>query len=69
MITKFNTVYPGHVDRGPRPVRHAGERSALPNEHLASVFAKAEAIAKLMDGTGWKPCGWPSTTSNPKATR
>lgn len=54
MIRKFTTVYPGHVDlpdrgQGATP---ANERR-FPNEHLASVFAKTEAIARKMDAAGW----------------
>jgi hypothetical protein len=54
MITKFNTVYAGHVDipdRG-QNATPANERR-FSNEHLAGVFSKAEAIARLMDETGW----------------
>src|SRR5580704_7593824 len=54
MITKFNTVYAGHVDIADRGQdgTPANERR-FSNEHLVSVFDKAEAIAKLMDETGW----------------
>jgi hypothetical protein len=44
MITKFNTVYAGHADipdRG-QDGTPANERR-FPNDHLASVFSKAEA--------------------------
>src|SRR5580692_6679011 len=54
MITKFATVYAGHVDipdRG-QNATPANERR-FSNEHLAGVFSKAEAIARLMDETGW----------------
>ena len=54
MITKFNTVYAGHVDipdRG-QDGTPANDRR-FSNEHLATVFSKAEAIATLMDETGW----------------
>ena len=50
MITKFTTVYAGHVDLAER------RQNAIPanerrysNERLASVFDKTEAIAKKMD--------------------
>ena len=54
MISKFTTVYPGHVDLPDRgqDATPANERR-FSNEHLAGVFAKTEAIAKLMDRTGW----------------
>ena len=50
MITKFSTVYAGHVDLGDmgQMATPANERR-YGNEHLASVFAKTEAIAKCMD--------------------
>src|ERR1700722_16884960 len=54
MISKFSTVYAGHVDipdRG-QNATPANERR-FSNEHLAGVFSKAEAIARLMDETGW----------------
>ncbi|HYZ21852.1 MAG TPA: LLM class flavin-dependent oxidoreductase [Rhodopila sp.] len=54
MIRKFTTVYPGHVDLPDRgqDATPANERR-YSNEHLASVFAKTEAVAQLMDRTGW----------------
>jgi alkanesulfonate monooxygenase SsuD/methylene tetrahydromethanopterin reductase-like flavin-dependent oxidoreductase (luciferase family) len=54
MIRKFTTVYPGHVDLPDRgqDSTPANERR-YSNEHLASVFAKSEAVAQLMDRTGW----------------
>ncbi len=54
MITKFATVYAGHVDipdRG-QDATPANERR-FSNAHLASVFDKTEAIAKVMDEGGW----------------
>ena len=53
-ITKFDSLYAGHVDienvgYGGVPVNDR----RYPNEHLASVFDKAEAMAKLMDRTGY----------------
>ena len=54
MITKFCSVYAGHVDledlgQNATPVheRHCD------NEHIASVSEKTEAIAKACDETGW----------------
>jgi alkanesulfonate monooxygenase SsuD/methylene tetrahydromethanopterin reductase-like flavin-dependent oxidoreductase (luciferase family) len=54
MITKFTTVYAGHVDLPDRGQdgTPANERH-LSNEHLASVFAKTEAIARTMDKLGF----------------
>src|ERR1700722_18738238 len=55
MITKFNTVYAGHVDI---PDRDRGQDGTPANDrrfsngHLASVFSKTETIATLMDETG-----------------
>ena len=54
MITKFATVYAGHVDipdRG-QDATPANERR-FSNAHLAGVFDKTEAIAKVMDEGGW----------------
>jgi alkanesulfonate monooxygenase SsuD/methylene tetrahydromethanopterin reductase-like flavin-dependent oxidoreductase (luciferase family) len=53
-ITKFDSLFAGHVDienvgYGGVPVNDR----VYPNEHLASVFDKAEAMAKLMDRTGY----------------
>jgi alkanesulfonate monooxygenase SsuD/methylene tetrahydromethanopterin reductase-like flavin-dependent oxidoreductase (luciferase family) len=54
MIRKFATVFAGHVDLPERGqnTTPVNERR-FSNEHLASVFAKTEAIAKVMDQTGW----------------
>jgi alkanesulfonate monooxygenase SsuD/methylene tetrahydromethanopterin reductase-like flavin-dependent oxidoreductase (luciferase family) len=53
-ISKFDSLFAGHVDiedvgYGGVPVNHR----RYPNEHLASVFDKAEAMAKLMDRVGY----------------
>jgi len=54
MITKFTTVYPGHIDMPDRgqDATPANERR-FGNAELASVFDKAEAVAKTMDRYGW----------------
>ena len=54
MITKFSTVYAGHVDLGDmgQNATPANERR-YSNEHLASVFEKTEAIAQVMDEHGY----------------
>jgi alkanesulfonate monooxygenase SsuD/methylene tetrahydromethanopterin reductase-like flavin-dependent oxidoreductase (luciferase family) len=54
MIRKFSTVFAGHVDLPERgqdttPVN----QRRFSNAHLASVFEKTEAIARMMDETGW----------------
>ena len=52
MITKFGTLYAGHVDMGETGMAGTpvNDRS-LSNERLISVFDKAAAIADLMDRT------------------
>jgi alkanesulfonate monooxygenase SsuD/methylene tetrahydromethanopterin reductase-like flavin-dependent oxidoreductase (luciferase family) len=54
MIRKFVTVYPGHVDLPDmgQDATPANERR-FPNDHLASVFEKTEAVAKQLDRFGW----------------
>jgi alkanesulfonate monooxygenase SsuD/methylene tetrahydromethanopterin reductase-like flavin-dependent oxidoreductase (luciferase family) len=54
MITKFSTLFAGHVDLGDmgQEATPVNERRYT-NEHLATVFDKAEAIAKLMDDRGY----------------
>ena len=54
MITKFVTVYPGHVDLPDmgQDATPANERRFGP-DHLASVFEKTEAVAKQLDRWGW----------------
>ena len=50
MITKFSNVYAGHIDLGDmgQMATPANERR-YSNERLATVFAKSEAIARVMD--------------------
>jgi alkanesulfonate monooxygenase SsuD/methylene tetrahydromethanopterin reductase-like flavin-dependent oxidoreductase (luciferase family) len=54
MFREFATVYPGHIDLPDhgQNATPANERR-FTNEQLAGVFAKTEAVAKLMDRTGW----------------
>jgi len=54
MISKFTTVYPGHVDFPDlgQNATPANERN-LSSEHLASVFEKTEAVAKKLDACGF----------------
>jgi alkanesulfonate monooxygenase SsuD/methylene tetrahydromethanopterin reductase-like flavin-dependent oxidoreductase (luciferase family) len=54
MISKFTTVYPGHIDLPDmgQDATPANERR-YSNEQLASVFEKTEAVAKQMDKWGW----------------
>jgi len=54
MITKFDSLYAGHVDLenvgyGGTPIN---ERR-YPNEHLATALEKAQSMAVLMDGLGY----------------
>jgi alkanesulfonate monooxygenase SsuD/methylene tetrahydromethanopterin reductase-like flavin-dependent oxidoreductase (luciferase family) len=54
MITKFDSLFAGHVDMddvgyGGIPVNDR----RFPNEHLATVFDKAQAMAQLMDRWGY----------------
>jgi alkanesulfonate monooxygenase SsuD/methylene tetrahydromethanopterin reductase-like flavin-dependent oxidoreductase (luciferase family) len=54
MITKFDSLYAGHIDMG--NVGYAGRAvndRRFSNEHLASVFGKAQAMAQLMDRGGY----------------
>src|ERR1700720_446754 len=54
MITKFSNVYAGHVDLGDmgQLSTPANERR-YSNEHLATVFSKSEAMARVMDEHGF----------------
>ena len=54
MITKFSTVYAGHIDLDDmgQLATPVNERR-YPNERLASVFEKTEAIARRMDEHGY----------------
>jgi len=54
MITKFDSLYAGHVDLdnvgyGGTPINDR----LYPNEHLATALDKAQAMAVLMDGLGY----------------
>ena len=54
MITKFGTLFAGHVDLSEVGYDAPPVNSYwLSNEHLASVYAKTEAIAQFMDGAGY----------------
>jgi alkanesulfonate monooxygenase SsuD/methylene tetrahydromethanopterin reductase-like flavin-dependent oxidoreductase (luciferase family) len=54
MIRHFSTLYAGHVDLGDmgQDATPANERR-YPNEHLAAVFEKTEAIARAADDLGY----------------
>lgn len=54
MITKFATVYPGHIDMPDHGqlATPANERR-FSNAELAGVFAKTEDVAVAMDRQGW----------------
>ena len=55
MITKFGSLFAGHVD-----LKDVGLDGSpvnerwLSDEHIATVFDKTQAIAQLMDGTGYE---------------
>ncbi|MCZ6873282.1 MAG: LLM class flavin-dependent oxidoreductase [bacterium] len=54
MITKFDSLYAGHIDM--EKVGYAGTAvndRRFSNEQLATVFDKAQATAQLMDRTGY----------------
>ena len=54
MITKFDSLFAGHVDMD--DVGYGGtavNARRFPNEHLATVFDKAEAMARTMDRLGY----------------
>jgi alkanesulfonate monooxygenase SsuD/methylene tetrahydromethanopterin reductase-like flavin-dependent oxidoreductase (luciferase family) len=54
MITKFDSLFAGHVDMD--DVGYAGtavNARRFPNEHLATVFDKTQAMAQLMDRLGY----------------
>ena len=54
MITKFGSLFAGHVDLDNEGLEGTAANDRwLSDEHLASVFPKSEAIAKLMDRTGY----------------
>lgn len=54
MITKFDSLYAGHVDMD--DIGYAGTAvndRLFDNDHLASVYDKTDAIAKTMDANGY----------------
>jgi alkanesulfonate monooxygenase SsuD/methylene tetrahydromethanopterin reductase-like flavin-dependent oxidoreductase (luciferase family) len=54
MITKFDSLFAGHIDMD--NVGYAGtpvNDRRFPNDYLATVFDKAQAIAQVMDRTGY----------------
>ena len=54
MITSFGSLYAGHVDLDNLGLDGTPVNDRfLTDEHLATAFDKAEAIAKLMDRTGY----------------
>jgi alkanesulfonate monooxygenase SsuD/methylene tetrahydromethanopterin reductase-like flavin-dependent oxidoreductase (luciferase family) len=54
MISKFATVYPGHIDL-PDHGQNAtpANKRRFSNSELVTVFAKTDAIATAMDRQGW----------------
>jgi alkanesulfonate monooxygenase SsuD/methylene tetrahydromethanopterin reductase-like flavin-dependent oxidoreductase (luciferase family) len=58
MITKFDSLYAGHVDLD--DIGYAGtpiNDRLYSNEHLATALEKAQSMAVLMDGLGYN-CFW-----------
>ena len=54
MITSFGSLFAGHVDLDNEGLDGTPVNARwLSDEHLATVFPKSEAIAKLMDRTGY----------------
>ena len=54
MITKFDSLYAGHVDMD--DIGYGGtavNSRVFPNEHLVTVFAKARNLARLLDRCGY----------------
>ena len=55
MITKFSTVFAGHVDLDDIGLDGVPVNDRwLPNERLATIFSKTEALARLMDREGYE---------------
>ena len=54
MITQFGSLFAGHVDLDHEGLDGTAANDRwLPDDELAGVFPKSEAIAKLMDRTGY----------------
>ena len=54
MITKFSSLYAGHIDLGEMGQHTAPVNDRVyDNEQLASVFSKSEALARCMDQHGY----------------
>src|ERR1700730_9842311 len=54
MITRFGSLFAGHVDLDNEGLDGTPVNDRwLPDEYLATVFPKSEAIAKLMDRSGY----------------
>ncbi len=54
MITRFGSLFAGHVDLDDEGLDGTAANDRwLSDEYLATVFPKSEAIAKLMDRTGY----------------
>jgi alkanesulfonate monooxygenase SsuD/methylene tetrahydromethanopterin reductase-like flavin-dependent oxidoreductase (luciferase family) len=69
MITKFDSLYAGHIDMD--HVGYAGTAvndRRFPNKHLVTVFDKAQAMAQHIDRLGYDTFWTANTTSNTKAT-
>src|SRR4029079_12681936 len=54
MITKFDSLYAGHVDMD--DIGYGGpavNSRTYPNEHLVTVLEKTRSLARLLDRTGY----------------
>ena len=54
MITKFDSLYAGHVDMD--DIGYGGtavNSRVFPNEHLVTTFAKSRNLARLLDRRGY----------------
>jgi hypothetical protein len=68
MITKFDSLYAGHVDLdnvgyGGTPINDR----RYSNEHLATALEKSQSMAVLMDRSATMRSGWRNTIFSGKA--
>jgi alkanesulfonate monooxygenase SsuD/methylene tetrahydromethanopterin reductase-like flavin-dependent oxidoreductase (luciferase family) len=68
MITRFSTLYVGHIELDPVASGHAGDRR-YSNDRLIEAFTTAEALARAADTLGYETLWLASITSSTKATR
>ena len=69
MITKFGSLFAGHVDLDDIGLEGTPVNDRwLSDGHLATVFDKSTAIAQTMDRVGYDIFWLPSTTSSARVT-